>query len=149
MLIDKKTLQLNLSVLIRRKKLSSEFILQIFLQHDCTVPSVEMVDDHGRVIEEKIYKTGSTIELKCVVSKVPGPTANVMWRHGLRLLNYDTSRGGIRYYHHSLITFYLFFSRNEQHLFKLFHKLNSSFSRIRCSLSLSLSLFSVSEWYSS
>lgn len=59
------------------------------------VPSVEMVDDHGRVIEEKIYKTGSTIELKCVVSKVPGPTANVMWRHGLRLLNYDTSRGGI------------------------------------------------------
>ncbi|XP_032779501.2 uncharacterized protein LOC116917982 isoform X3 [Daphnia magna] len=59
------------------------------------VPSVEMVDDHGRVIEEKIYKTGSTIELKCVVSKVPGPTANIMWRHGLRILNYDTSRGGI------------------------------------------------------
>jgi hypothetical protein len=55
-----------------------------------------MVDDHGRVIEEKIYKTGSTIELKCVVSKVPGPTANIMWRHGLRILNYDTSRGGIR-----------------------------------------------------
>lgn len=62
----------------------------------CLVPSVEMVDDHGRVIEEKIYKTGSTIELKCVVSKVPGPTANIMWRHGLRILNYDTSRGGIR-----------------------------------------------------
>lgn len=60
------------------------------------VPSVEMVDDHGRVIEEKIYKVGSTIELKCVVSKVPGPTAQVMWRHGARLLNYDTSRGGIR-----------------------------------------------------
>lgn len=56
-----------------------------------------MVDDHGRVIEEKIYKTGSTIELKCVVSKVPGPTANIMWRHGLRILNYDTSRGGIRW----------------------------------------------------
>lgn len=62
------------------------------------VPSVEMVDDHGRVIEEKIYKAGSTIELKCVVSKVPGPTANVLWRHGARLLNYDTSRGGIRYH---------------------------------------------------
>ncbi len=57
-----------------------------------------MVDDHGRVIEEKIYKAGSTIELKCVVSKVPGPTANVLWRHGARLLNYDTSRGGIRYH---------------------------------------------------
>ena len=55
-----------------------------------------MVDDHGRVIEEKIYKTGSTIELKCVVSKVPEPAANVMWRHGMRMLNYDTSRGGIR-----------------------------------------------------
>ncbi len=67
-----------------------------FLLMNATVPSVEMVDDHGRVIEEKIYKTGSTIELKCVVSKVPGPTANVMWRHGFRTLNYDTSRGGIR-----------------------------------------------------
>ena len=66
------------------------------IKHTVAVPSVEMVDDHGRVIEEKIYKVGSTIELKCVVTKVPGPTAQVMWRHGLRLLNYDTSRGGIR-----------------------------------------------------
>ncbi len=51
-----------------------------------------MVDDHGRVIEEKIYKTGSTIELKCVVSKVPGPTANIMWRHGLREYSTTTLR---------------------------------------------------------
>ena len=74
----------------------------------CVVPSVEMVDDHGRVIEEKIYKTGSTIELKCVVSKVPGPTANIMWRHGLRILNYDTSRGGIRW---PALNFFFFFPR--------------------------------------
>lgn len=74
---------------MRVKSLEIQFI-------NIAVPSVEMVDDHGRVIEEKIYKTGSTIELKCVVSKVPGPTANVMWRHGFRTLNYDTSRGGIR-----------------------------------------------------
>ncbi|XP_065573050.1 hemicentin-2-like [Artemia franciscana] len=59
------------------------------------VPKVEMVDDHGQVIEEKNYETGSTIELKCVISQVPSPAANVMWRHGIRLLNYDTSRGGI------------------------------------------------------
>ena len=75
---------------MRVKSLEIQFI-------NIAVPSVEMVDDHGRVIEEKIYKTGSTIELKCVVSKVPGPTANVMWRHGFRTLNYDTSRGGIRW----------------------------------------------------
>lgn len=73
----------------------SETIASSFLTFRA-VPSVEMVDDHGRVIEEKIYKTGSTIELKCVVSKVPEPAANVMWRHGMRMLNYDTSRGGIR-----------------------------------------------------
>ena len=74
----------------------------------CAVPSVEMVDDHGRVIEEKIYKTGSTIELKCVVSKVPGPTANIMWRHGLRILNYDTSRGGIRWPALNFCVFFFF-----------------------------------------
>lgn len=75
-----------------------QYFIAVWFVHNIKyiVPSVEMVDDHGRVIEEKIYKTGSTIELKCVVSKVPGPTANVMWRHGLRMLNYDTSRGGIR-----------------------------------------------------
>lgn len=62
-----------------------------------TVPRVEIVDERGLTTPDKFYKTGSTIELKCVVSKVPQPTNYVSWKHGQRLLNYDTSRGGIRY----------------------------------------------------
>ncbi|XP_063990777.1 peroxidasin [Diachasmimorpha longicaudata] len=60
-----------------------------------SVPRVEIVDEHGATASEKFYKAGSTIELKCVVSKVPHPSGYVTWRHGARMLNYDTIRGGI------------------------------------------------------
>ncbi|XP_008553614.1 peroxidasin [Microplitis demolitor] len=60
-----------------------------------SVPRVEIVDEHGATAGDKFYKAGSTIELKCVVSKVPHPTGYVIWRHGTRMLNYDTIRGGI------------------------------------------------------
>ncbi|XP_055588761.1 zwei Ig domain protein zig-8 [Uranotaenia lowii] len=59
------------------------------------VPKVEIVDERGVATVDKFYKAGSTIELKCIVSKVPQPTSYVTWKHGLRMLNYDTSRGGI------------------------------------------------------
>lgn len=62
----------------------------------CIVPRVEIVDERGLKTSDKFYKSGSTIELKCVISKVPQPTSYVTWKHGLRMLNYDTSRGGIR-----------------------------------------------------
>jgi hypothetical protein len=58
---------------------------------------VEIVDERGLATPDKFYKSGSTIELKCVISKIPQPTSYVNWKHGSRLLNYDTSRGGIRY----------------------------------------------------
>lgn len=61
------------------------------------VPRVEIVDERGLATPDKFYKAGSTIELKCVISKVPQPTTYVTWKHGIRMLNYDTSRGGIRY----------------------------------------------------
>ncbi|XP_066602776.1 zwei Ig domain protein zig-8 [Prorops nasuta] len=60
-----------------------------------SVPKVEIVDEHGATAGDKFYKAGSTIELKCVVSRVPRPSGNVIWRHGFRTLNYDTTRGGI------------------------------------------------------
>lgn len=60
------------------------------------VPKVEIVDERGLRTPDKFYKSGSTIELKCVISKIPQPTSYVTWKHGLRMLNYDTSRGGIR-----------------------------------------------------
>ncbi|EAT47775.1 AAEL001127-PA [Aedes aegypti] len=59
------------------------------------VPRVEIVDERGVATVDKFYKAGSTIELKCIISKVPQPTSYVTWKHGMRMLNYDTSRGGI------------------------------------------------------
>ncbi|KAI8423570.1 hypothetical protein MSG28_012661, partial [Choristoneura fumiferana] len=59
------------------------------------VPKVEIIDERGRPLQDKFYKEGSIIELRCIVSKVPQPARQVNWKHGSRLLNYDTKRGGI------------------------------------------------------
>lgn len=72
------------------------FCVCVFYMLYRAVPKVEIVDERGLATPDKFYKAGSTIELKCVVSKVPQPTSYVTWKHGLRMLNYDTSRGGIR-----------------------------------------------------
>ncbi|CAH0403390.1 unnamed protein product [Chilo suppressalis] len=60
------------------------------------LPKVEIIDERGRPLQDKFYKEGSIIELRCVVSEVPQPTRQVNWKHGARLLNYDTKRGGVR-----------------------------------------------------
>jgi len=67
-----------------------------------SAPRVEIVDERGGPMVDKFYKTGSTIELKCVISQVPHPSTYVTWKHGHRMLNYDTSRGGIRSVHQNL-----------------------------------------------
>lgn len=74
------------------------FLLFLTCEPPTPVPRVEIVDERSglRTSNDKIYKSGSTIELKCVISKIPQPTSYVTWKHGLRMLNYDTSRGGIR-----------------------------------------------------
>ncbi|KAG8275434.1 hypothetical protein J6590_085933, partial [Homalodisca vitripennis] len=59
-------------------------------------PELEIADERGLPIRNKFYNEGSTIELKCVISRVPQPSHFIMWKHGTRILNYDTTRGGIR-----------------------------------------------------
>ncbi|OWR48051.1 putative defective proboscis extension response [Danaus plexippus plexippus] len=59
------------------------------------VPKVEIIDERGRPLHDKFYKEGSIIELRCIVSEVPQPARQVSWKHGGRLLNYDTKRGGV------------------------------------------------------
>ncbi|CAH2058045.1 unnamed protein product, partial [Iphiclides podalirius] len=59
------------------------------------VPKVEIIDERGRPLQDKFYKEGSIIELRCIVSEVPQPSRQVNWKHGSRLLNYDTKRGGV------------------------------------------------------
>ncbi|CAG7825379.1 unnamed protein product [Allacma fusca] len=59
-------------------------------------PTVEIVDDGEKPLKDKIFKTGSTLELRCIVGQVgPGIVQHVSWYHGSRLLNNDTYRGGI------------------------------------------------------
>ncbi len=61
------------------------------------VPEIEIVDERDKSVNEKYYKGGSTIELKCVVRKVVGEAPGyIIWHHEDRMLNYDTERGGIR-----------------------------------------------------
>lgn len=64
--------------------------------YNLAVPHVEILDERDSATPEKYYKAGSTIELKCVISKIPQPSSYITWQHGKRMLNYDTSRGGIR-----------------------------------------------------
>lgn len=67
--------------------------------YSVAAPTVEIVDDGEKPLKDKIFKTGSTLELRCIVGQVdPGMGSNqhVSWYHGERLLNNDTFRGGIR-----------------------------------------------------
>ena len=67
------------------------------------VPEIEIVDERDKNVAEKSYEGGSTIQLKCLVSQiVDEPPEYIIWHHEDRMLNYDTERGGIRYYHRSL-----------------------------------------------
>ncbi|KAJ9596352.1 hypothetical protein L9F63_012627 [Diploptera punctata] len=76
-------------------QVSSHPPLVFYVLLNVVVPKVEIVDEKGIAIADKFYKTGSTIELKCVISQVPQPSSYVIWKQGQRMLNYDTSRGGI------------------------------------------------------
>jgi len=61
---------------------------------------VEIVDDGERPLKDKIFKTGSTLELRCIVGPLDpkwDSAGHISWHHASRLLNNDTFRGGIRY----------------------------------------------------
>ena len=60
------------------------------------VPEVYLIDDEdGRVISEKHYKPGSTIELRCVVKNSLSAFSGVVWRKEGRVISQrDSKRGG-------------------------------------------------------
>ncbi|XP_066603027.1 zwei Ig domain protein zig-8-like isoform X2 [Prorops nasuta] len=60
-------------------------------------PSVQIVDAVGEPLRDKYYEADSTIELSCVVRHIAMQMqySTVQWLHGNRILNYDTTRGGI------------------------------------------------------
>jgi hypothetical protein len=59
-------------------------------------PEVMIVDEEGRPLHDKYYEAESTIQLSCIVRHVAMTSSVVSWLHGDRMLNYDTTRGGIR-----------------------------------------------------
>nr|XP_027235363.1 uncharacterized protein LOC113826668 [Penaeus vannamei] len=58
-------------------------------------PLVQVVDERGTKVVDKHYNSGSMIELKCVIEKVPFPHLTVNWLRGSTVLSFNTSRGGI------------------------------------------------------
>lgn len=66
--------------------------------NEISAPSVQIVDALGEPLRDKYYEADSTIELLCVVRHIAMQVqySVVQWLHGNRVLNYDTTRGGIR-----------------------------------------------------
>ncbi|CAD7087639.1 unnamed protein product [Hermetia illucens] len=58
-------------------------------------PHIDILDERLSPTPEKYYKAGSTIELQCMISDISQPATYVIWKHGQKVLNYDTNRGGI------------------------------------------------------
>ncbi|KAG8270044.1 hypothetical protein J6590_093827 [Homalodisca vitripennis] len=59
------------------------------------VPELEITDERDVPIKDKFYNSGSTIQLKCRLTRVPRPSHFLLWRHGSDILNHDLLRGGI------------------------------------------------------
>lgn len=59
-------------------------------------PEVIIADEHGSMLIDKYYEVDSTIQLVCIVRHIAMTTSVVYWLHGDRMLNFDTTRGGIR-----------------------------------------------------
>lgn len=72
-------------------------ILMTVLFHAHTAPKLIIIDELGDPLQDKYYEVDSTIKLSCIIRDVMMPSAVVFWNHSDQILNYDTSRGGIRY----------------------------------------------------
>lgn len=70
----------------------------LMCRNEISEPSVQIVDALGERLRDKYYEADSTIELLCVVRDIAMQVqySVVQWLHGNRVLNYDTTRGGIR-----------------------------------------------------
>ncbi|XP_018025013.1 uncharacterized protein LOC108680648, partial [Hyalella azteca] len=60
-----------------------------------TAPRARIVDERGADVSEKHYNSGSLIQLKCHVDRVPFPSGRVTWRKADTVLTFNTSIGGI------------------------------------------------------
>lgn len=69
----------------------------MYLVSFVTAPEVIIADEHGTLLVDKYYEVDSTIQLVCIVRHIAMTSSVVYWLHGERMLNFDTTRGGIRF----------------------------------------------------
>lgn len=69
----------------------------IYINNNKTAPEVTIIDEQGLPLLDKYYEVESTIQLTCIVRHLSMVSSNVFWSHGDDILNYDVTRGGIRY----------------------------------------------------
>ncbi|XP_069176005.1 uncharacterized protein [Procambarus clarkii] len=79
-----------------RCQLATEPPMTLAITLNVIAPRARLVDERGTEVLEKHYKSGSMIELMCLIEQVPFPHGPVTWRRGTTVLTYNTSRGGIR-----------------------------------------------------
>ncbi|XP_073971278.1 lachesin-like isoform X2 [Rhodnius prolixus] len=70
---------------------TSAGIMSHFVNLDIVVPEAFIVG-----ATEYHVVLGGTINLVCVIEKSPTPPQYVLWYHNSKMINYDTSRGGVQ-----------------------------------------------------
>lgn len=71
-------------------QVSSDPKISLFVNVSVVVAKAEILGHHPLFV-----KTGSSINLTCVITQSPEPPAFVFWYHDDRMINYDPSRGEI------------------------------------------------------
>ena len=53
-----------------------------------SAPEIKIIDESGRMVIERYYKAGSTLELTCLVKQFGGSNEynRISWQHGDRTL---------------------------------------------------------------
>ncbi|XP_037040996.1 uncharacterized protein LOC119077793 [Bradysia coprophila] len=69
--------------------------LALLINLTIVVPEVIIADEHGTLLVDKYYEVDSTIQLVCIVRHIAMTSSVVYWLHGEKMLNFDTTRGGI------------------------------------------------------
>ncbi|KAG8200992.1 hypothetical protein JTE90_021455 [Oedothorax gibbosus] len=77
-------------------QVSSDPKISLFVNLSIVVAKASILGPHPLFL-----KTGSSINLTCVITESPEPPVFVFWYHDDRMINYDSSRGDITMYKNS------------------------------------------------
>jgi len=76
-------------------------------------PELFIADENLNPLYERHYEVNSTLELYCYVHNIEMTSSVVLWIHNDHVLNYDDTRGGIRWDgKNAFLVFYEFFCQD-------------------------------------